>query len=158
MAGIYHSRYDERLHQFCRCIDGIISSRRGKGEADFVSRTQLFINNGNVGVMKEIYRMRSAVEHLRNAESEAVDVKDIKEQRIRIIERVMQAETIARHCLLQIMLNPSLLRHFRNDEALCKLWGMSENEQKIEWGAPLDYHNQLRNIVDRTYVDKDDLL
>jgi hypothetical protein len=33
----------DRLHQFCRCIDGLILSEPGKGGKQFKSRTELFI-------------------------------------------------------------------------------------------------------------------
>src|SRR5258706_9447789 len=98
-VGIHQGRFDERLHQFCRCIDGIILSRRGKGEVDFTARTRLFIGDDHRDVMKEIYRMRSAVEHLRPAESEVTDKTGLRERRLCVIERALQAEVIARHVL-----------------------------------------------------------
>ena len=98
-VGIHQGRWDERLHQFCRCIDGIILSRQGKGEADFTARTVFFIGGGHSEVTRQMYRMRSAVEHLRPAETEASDKRTLREQRLCVIERALQAETIARHAL-----------------------------------------------------------
>jgi hypothetical protein len=53
-----------RLHQYARCVDGLILSRPGKGASDFKSRTELLIGPGHHGVMGEIYEDRSSVEHL----------------------------------------------------------------------------------------------
>jgi hypothetical protein len=33
----------DRLHQYCRCIDGLIVSKQGEAKAQFKSRTELFM-------------------------------------------------------------------------------------------------------------------
>jgi hypothetical protein len=54
----------ERIHQYCRCIDGLILPEAGKTKAQFKCRTELFIGPGYHDMMGEIYDVRSAVEHL----------------------------------------------------------------------------------------------
>ena len=54
----------DRLHQYCRCIDGLILPDAGKTRRQFKSRTELFIGPRHHDMMGEIYDVRSAVEHL----------------------------------------------------------------------------------------------
>src|SRR6266540_6558633 len=53
-----------RLHQYARCVDGLVLTRPGKGARDFKSRAELFIDSGYDDVIGEIYTDRSTVEHL----------------------------------------------------------------------------------------------
>lgn len=156
LAGIHETRHDERLHQFCRCIDGIVLSGKGSGKKDFKSRTALFTGAGHEAVADEIYEMRSAVEHLRPAESEAVGCADLKAQRIRVIERAVQAEIIARHCLNRILLSADLLRRFESDDQIKQFWALSEDEQRKAWGV-LNFDGDLAQAVETQFVGNDDL-
>jgi hypothetical protein len=54
----------DRLHQYCRCIDGLIVSRQGEAKAQFKSRTELFIGARHHTLMGDTYAVRSDVEHL----------------------------------------------------------------------------------------------
>jgi hypothetical protein len=63
--GLQRDRAAEvRLHQFCRCIDGLILSEPGQGRNQFKSRTELFVGSRHHSLMGEIYAIRSDVEHL----------------------------------------------------------------------------------------------
>jgi hypothetical protein len=53
-----------RLHQYARCVDGLVVTRPGRGAADFKSRAALFVGPGHDDVLGEIYGNRSTVEHL----------------------------------------------------------------------------------------------
>jgi hypothetical protein len=54
----------DRLHQYCRCIDGLILSEPGSGAKQFKSRTELFIGPRHHDLMDKMYVVRSDVEHL----------------------------------------------------------------------------------------------
>jgi hypothetical protein len=54
----------DRLHQYARCIDGLILPDAGKTKQQFKSRTELFIGPRHHDLMGDIYDVRSAVEHL----------------------------------------------------------------------------------------------
>jgi hypothetical protein len=53
----------ERLHQYSRCIDGLILPVVGETKRQFKSRTELFIGPKHHDLMGDIYDVRSAVEH-----------------------------------------------------------------------------------------------
>jgi hypothetical protein len=52
----------DRLHQYRRCIDGLILSELGSGTKQFKSRTELFIGPRHHDLMGELYDLRSDVE------------------------------------------------------------------------------------------------
>ena len=54
----------DRLHQYCRRIDGLILPNAGETKRQFKSRTELFIGPRHHDLMGDIYDIRSAVEHL----------------------------------------------------------------------------------------------
>ena len=54
----------DRIHQYCRCIEGLIRPDRGKTERQFKSRTELFIGPNYHDLIGELYKIRSNVEHL----------------------------------------------------------------------------------------------
>src|SRR5262249_50265316 len=54
----------DRLHEYCRCIDGLIVSKQGQARKQFKSRTELFIGPRHHDMMGETYDVRSDVEHL----------------------------------------------------------------------------------------------
>ena len=54
----------ERIHQYTRCVDGLILPDPGRTKQQFKSRTELFIGPRHHDLMGEIYDVRSAVEHL----------------------------------------------------------------------------------------------
>lgn len=54
----------DRVHQYCRCIEGLILPEPGETRRLFKSRTELFIGPGHHGLMGALYDIRSNVEHL----------------------------------------------------------------------------------------------
>lgn len=157
MAAIHETRHDERLHQFCRCIDGIVLSGKGTGKRDFKTRTALFVGTGHDAVTDEIYEMRSAVEHLRPAESEATGCSDLRAQRVRVIERAVHAELIARHCLNRILANSNLLQDFENDARIGQFWTEEECKRRAAWGQPLCFENELAGAVEAQHISDEDV-
>lgn len=155
-AGIWNTRPEERLHQFCRSIDGIIFSRKGQGKRDFRERTRDFIGSNHDDIMDEIYQMRSAVEHLRPAESEIRNT-DLRQRRLHILERSLQSGAIARFALQRVLLEERLLNQFKNDQTIESFWNKSENIRRNEWGTSLDFNNDLQGLLDLQFVDDADL-
>jgi len=150
-AGIYDKRPEERLHQFCRSIDGLISSRKGHGKRDFAERTRDFIGAGHDDIMNEMYDMRSAVEHLRPAEME-VSGSDLKQKRLCVLERSLQSEAIARFALQRVLLQENLLNQFKNDQDIEDFWEQLENIRHNEWGTSMDFGKDLQGLLDPQLV------
>ena len=125
----------ERLHQYSRCIDGLILPRVGETKRQFKSRTELFIGPRHHDLMGEIYDVRSAVEHLHeNKYLEGFN----REVRLDLLKKDAIAEHIARASISRIIENPALWPHFANTASLGAFWSQSDTERRKLWGGPID--------------------
>jgi hypothetical protein len=86
----------DRLHQYCRCIEGLIVSEPGQGKNRFKSRTELFIGPRHHTLMGEAYDVRSDVEHL--YENKHLEVFD-RAARLELVKKLEMMEYIARSTL-----------------------------------------------------------
>jgi hypothetical protein len=125
----------DRLHQYCRCIEGLILPEAGETKRQFKSRTELFIGPTHHELMGQIYDIRSAVEHVH--ENQFLQVFD-RALRLDIARKEAIAEDITRTAIARIIENPQLSSHFANDVALAKFWNRAEPERRLTWGNPID--------------------
>ncbi|WP_028167374.1 hypothetical protein [Bradyrhizobium elkanii] len=125
----------DRLHQYARCIDGLVLSRPGQGRADFKSRSRLFIGSDHDDMMGEIYSDRSTVEHLH--EDRLLEPFD-REKRLGILKKEAVIEYVAREALRRIIADDRLWPHFANRAGLEKFWALPPEQRRGIWGAPID--------------------
>jgi hypothetical protein len=92
----------DRLHQYCRCVDGLILSQPGSGLKQFKSRTELFIGPRDHELMGQLYAIRSDIEHLN--EHKYLEVSD-RAKRLELVQKEVIAEQIARNALAHIIAN-----------------------------------------------------
>ena len=94
----------DRIHQYCRCIDGLILLVIGKTKQQFKSRTELFLGHGHHELMGALYDIRSHVEHLHeNIYLETFD----REVRLNLVRSEAIVDYIARMALARIVIRPS---------------------------------------------------
>ena len=140
----------ERLHQFCRCIDGLILPDPGNSKRQFKSKTELFIGPRHHDMMGEIYDARSASEHLHeNRYLESFD----RETRLDLLKKEATIEFIARSALMRIVNKTTLWPHFANTTALAKFWALSEAERRQLWGDTFDTATALVDFDARLIHD-----
>lgn len=125
----------DRLHQYCRCIDGLILPNAGKTKQQFKSRTELFIGPGHHDLMGELYDVRSAAEHLH--ENRYLEYFD-RTVRLELTRKEAIAEYIARSALVRIIGSGSLWPHFGNTPALERFWALTPAERTKIWGDSFD--------------------
>jgi hypothetical protein len=125
----------DRLHQYARCIDGLVLTRPGRGAADFKARTALFIGPGHEDVMGEIYADRSMIEHLH--EDRLLEPFD-RVKRLELVRREAIIEHVARTALQRIVGDESVWPHFANRSGLERFWGLTPDEQRAIWGPPVN--------------------
>jgi len=128
----------DRIHQYSRCIDGLIVPDVGKTRQQFKSRTELFTGPGYHDLMGELYDIRSAAEHLH--ENRYLEYFD-RTMRLELVRNEAIAEYIARKALVRVVGNNALWPHFGNTRALGKFWALSPTERRSIWGgaiSPLD--------------------
>ncbi len=125
----------DRIHQYCRCVDGLILPDVGKTKAQFKSRTELFIGPRHHDMMGEIYDVRSAVEHLHeNLYLESFD----RETRLDLLKKEAITEHIARSAIARIVGDSNLWPHFANTSSLREFWALGETKRRQIWGNAID--------------------
>lgn len=134
----------ERLHQFCRCIEGFILADPGKTLSQFKSRTEMFIGPRHHLVMERLYGMRSQVEHMHDYGLDRA--KTERERRLFVMRMTALTESIARSCVRQFLLNRNVWPHFVTREALSDFWKMPSRDRQAIWGAPSDMDALERNF------------
>ena len=133
----------ERIHQFTRCIEGLIVPNKGETKKQFKSRTELFVGPAHHKLMGDLYDIRSDVEHLNeNRHLEKFDRKT----RIALAEFEAVSEWVARSCLERILLDPALIGHFGSVTSLSNFWKMDTAKRKMIWGNSIDPKAPLANF------------
>jgi hypothetical protein len=140
----------DRLHQYCRCIDGLIVSKQGEARKQFKSRTELFIGPLHHDMMGETYDVRSDVEHLH--ENKHLEVFD-RTARLELVKKLEMMEYIARSALVRIALEPKLWPHFANTSALQAFWALDDQQRRALWGAAINPTDALAELDPRYISD-----
>ena len=125
----------DRIHQFTRCMEGLIAATQGNTKRQFKSRTELFVGPRHHDLMGEIYELRSDVEHLH--ENRHLETYD-RARRIRLGELEAIAEWTARSCMRRIILEPSVTPHFASEIALHDFWALDPAVRRDIWGPAID--------------------
>ena len=125
----------DRIHQYCRCIEGLIRPERGKTENQFKSRTELFVGPTHHDLMGELYKIRSNVEHLH--EDRYLETFD-RDVRLDLVSKEAIVEYIARKALARIIGQDTLWPHFGTRAALKEFWALSVDERQSIWGDRID--------------------
>jgi hypothetical protein len=109
----------DRLHQYCRCIDGLILPDAGRTTRQFKGKTELFIGTGHHDLMGDIYDVRSAVEHLH--EYKYLETFD-RAVRLDLVKKEAITGHVARTAISHVLGNDALWPHFTNTAALAAFW------------------------------------
>jgi hypothetical protein len=145
----------DRIHQFTRCIEGLIAPMKmgdikpdGKRNnqtttSQFKTRTELFVGSSHHSLMGQLYEVRGEIEHLH--EYRHLQARD-RATRERLAKLEAIAESIARTCLVRIILDPALTAHFGSVAALGDFWSKSDTERRALWGEPIDPKEPLKGF------------
>jgi len=127
----------EALHQYVRCLEGLILPRTGDTKKQFKHRTQVFIGPHSKETVALLFDIRSFVEHLHHP-LDAMDCGRCYESYVSLYRCARQAEALARYCLERLLSTPELRDHFQSDEAIAAFWKLPMHEQQKLWGSTLD--------------------
>jgi hypothetical protein len=140
----------DRLHQYCRCIDGLIVPDIGNTKRQFKSRTELFIGPRHHDMMGETYDVRSDVEHLH--ENKHLEVFN-RTARLELVKKLEMMEHIVRCALVRIVLEPKLWPQFSNTPALHGFWALDGQQRRALWGAAINPSDALTDFDPRYISD-----
>lgn len=140
----------DRVHQYCRCIDGLILPDIGKTKQQFKSRTELFIGPGHHDLMGALYDIRSNVEHLH--ENRYLETFD-REVRLDLLKKEAIVEHVARAALARIINQEALWPHYGNTAGLERFWELTPAERRKIWGHPIDPMSSISDFDPRYLHD-----
>ena len=143
----------ERIHQFSRCIDGLILPNAGKTRSQFMSRSETFIGPREHALMGAIYDIRSLVEHLR--EYEFLEPPS-RSGRVELFRKAALIEYLARHCIGRVLLTKTLWPHFSSPAALESFWTLPPADRGQLWGDAIDLPAALSDFTGQ-YMREEDL-
>lgn len=144
----------DRLHQYCRCIDGLILSEPGKGLQQFKSRTELFIGPRHHDLMGQLYAIRSDIEHLN--EHKYLEIFD-RSERLDLLQKEAIVEHIARNALTRVIGHQPLWQHFGNTKALTPFWKLDPAERQKIWNRPFIVPSDALAGFDPKYIQDSQL-
>lgn len=141
VSGLESQHGEQRLHGFVRALDGVTKLPRGKSEREFVKRCQIFTGSTtrDQKLLSELYRLRSAGEHLNPFELELSQYLRTDWEAV-AMRRTQQAEALARHVFVRILSSHEFVDRFSQDEWLDVLWAKSSAEIMEAWGEQVDLH------------------
>lgn len=146
MDGMESREAVERVHYFVRSVEGVIRPRKSSTQKDFVVAVQSVLTRDHTNSLKEMFRIRSADEHLHDPMEEIAASSAIEKDRI-LLMRAAEAEAIARTFLTRVLENTALReRRFPSDPGACGAW--SDQDREL-WGMPLDLDAEVRHMTTR---------
>jgi hypothetical protein len=134
--GVVTPSVHERLHQFCRCIEGLILPGVGKTEKQFVSRTELFVGPSHHDIMRALYKMRSKVEHMHDYDWPA-DLAE-RDRRLLVMRRAALAQELARRCISRFLVTENVWPYYAHPDQLVSFWKLPAADRQKLWGPPVD--------------------
>lgn len=143
VRGVKEQKYYDRLHEFVRAIEALIRPAKGKTEREFVERCKTFSDNPTGTIARELFVLRSAVEHLNEAECELANVSPEK-RRSHVRLRARQAEFLAGQSYIRLLSNRQLLEKFCSDEGIDDFWKLRDSERQGLWGSPINISSLLK--------------
>jgi len=142
----------ERLHQFCRCIEGLILPGVGKTERQFVSRTELFVGPSQHDNMRALYKMRSKVEHMHEYDWPAGLAE--RDRRLLVMRRTALAEGLARQCISRFLVTEDVWPYYANPDRLASFWNLPAADRQKLWGPPFDLEAIDRGFDSTEFTDE----
>lgn len=147
-SGIRESVPGFRLHLFIRAIEALTQAPRNQLGPSFRTRSQLFIGSSsrNEALLRQLYNMRSCIEHTKWWRSEINCVHGLNVDDS-LSFRALQAEIIASATYLKILSSPELLRRFATERPIRSFWALGSGDREQLWGEPFNIRDVSREAL-----------
>lgn len=129
--------YYNRLHEFVRAIEALLRPAKSKTEKQFAERCKMLAGDSSETIVRELFVLRSAVEHLNEAECELANISPSK-RKSHVRLRARQAEFLAGQSYIRLLSNRQLLEKFRRDDSIDEFWKLPDVERQTIWGSPIN--------------------
>jgi hypothetical protein len=130
---------DGRLHDFVRCLEGLIAPDQGSTRNQFIHRAQTFACASEAAktALGQIYDIRSQTEHL-HMPTDPLPGTTTEERETLLFKRVRQADELARFAVRRVLDEPTLTCTLMDDVAIEAFWHQPDHERVATWGDRLD--------------------
>jgi hypothetical protein len=137
LNGFRESYGEERIHQYARALEGLVLPDIGSTERQFVHRCLTFTEPDDESRMtvRDIFRMRSATEHLHTWDTRMQQYTPAARKAI-ALRRIRQAEKLASAAILRILTVPDVRTWFSSDARITEFWRLRDDERSAIWGEP----------------------
>lgn len=142
----------DRIHQFARCVEGLLATAPGQSKKQFKSKTELFIGPHHRETMGTIYDIRSEVEHLH--EDLRLEPFD-RARRLEIAKMEIVVGELARRVLLRIFGDAALAVRMGSRDDLETFWQRDLAERQNIWGPTLDPLAPLQGLREDHISDEE---
>jgi hypothetical protein len=134
---------DTRLHQFVRAAETLVAPHDG---ATFAVRVQrVCAGNARPG-LKQIYSIRSGIEHLHGPYDRMPKRLSRRGRLWRLVMRTMQIEAVSRYMLTHYLLRPSLWPHLATLKGVKQFWSRGRADFLSEWPSRIAFTSLLRDF------------
>lgn len=148
IRGAQSQEGDQRLHSFVRAVEGVTrpttttipSKRNRKGiTTKFIERGQTFIGCSprNERLLRQLYNLRSCVEHLKNILPLVHKPRGIHKDEA-FAFRALESEILASTIYQRILSGEALRQRLRTEQSFEGFWRMRDDRRKKLWGETLD--------------------
>jgi len=134
---------DTRLHQFVRAAETLVAPPDG---ATFTNRLARVCAGNSRPALKEIYTLRSAIEHLHGPYERMPASLSKRQRRWRLLMRTLQIEALSRYMLVNYLTTPELWPQFSTLRGVKLFWTQPNRELKKHWPSRLGLTHLLRDF------------
>jgi hypothetical protein len=156
--------FAERFHAFVRSTEAIFkctiarkrdAKRRKRMQrgpwreitSTFLQRGQTVIGPGpkNQALLKQLYEIRSNVEHIKDIKPGVRPVRGLHESDV-FPFRALEAEILASAIYGHILMNDALFVAFSTETKIEGFWKRKADQRQRAWGPPLDLHAEAEAV------------
>jgi hypothetical protein len=143
-AALHTEELDFRLHQFVRVIEGFVLPESSNKADDFADRVMYFVQGIERADARQLYSLRSAIEHLNGPFTLLAGTED--EKHLMLLLRTIQAESIARYLLRYFLDTPEAWDDFLTPARTRKFWRDVQSGVR-EWQGALSLASVTRGFL-----------
>lgn len=137
------SDIDERFHQFVRTAEGFAVPANA---VQFTDRLASLCKGRSREHLKQIYRIRSGIEHLHGPYDRMPKRMPKRERLRRLLQRTVEAEALARYLIVTYLRHPAMWAHFETRPTIQKFWSLPPAKRTAFWPIKLKFSSILQSF------------
>lgn len=139
MEGLKQMNGEDRIHEFVRSLEALVSPDIGRTRRQFAHRCQTFAKASakSKQILEEAFDLRSMTEHL-NSWEKALECYSPGLREETALLRTRQMERLSCFSYTRLLENESIRCHFISENDMEHFWGLPDNQRRQLWGNQAD--------------------